>query len=62
MGGLTEVPCVVCGVAVHRRYERHRYCSLACWEIDPANARHRIAPKAPPRGREVDATGADDDG
>jgi endogenous inhibitor of DNA gyrase (YacG/DUF329 family) len=40
-----DVPCVVCGAAVKRSYERHRYCSVACWDKDdPANARHAIPP------------------
>jgi hypothetical protein len=41
---LGPVPCVVCGKPVRRMYERHRYCSVACWDADPANAEHAMAP------------------
>lgn len=40
MTRFSDVPCVVCGKRVERRYERHRYCSLRCWSADPANARY----------------------
>lgn len=47
-----DVPCVVCGKPVRRTYERHRYCSLACWEADPANAEHAILKKPAPWGKQ----------